>query len=267
MRFYSIFLFCAAFQAASATPISIPNDIHVVVHNLPTSSRQTQLLEPRGKHYQHKQSHKHVPVVAPKITFQKGIGAESLDKQLGQLKLRGKKKQVVESYRKKLKTWQNPDTAPPPSFAHLPGNKKGGERYLKAVIKDQKANSHLAYHHLNKLRLHGKKRKAVEKYHRKLVGDHVKDIHAAPSSESSIKNLAHGTGSVDPKIHISVKIKNERGDIIGAPRHGNANRIDPIHHVYTNKENPKDGYASLPIEYKKALDKKARREGKKTGRA
>jgi len=45
-------------------------------------------------------------VVAPKITFQKEVSAESLDKQLGQLKLQGKKKKAVESYWKALKTWQ-----------------------------------------------------------------------------------------------------------------------------------------------------------------
>ena len=81
------------------------------------------------------------------------------------------------------------------------------------------------------------------------------------------RNLAHGKGSVDPNIHISAKIKNERSDIIGAARRGNANRIDPTHHVYTNKKNPEAGYAGLPLEYKKAMDKKARREGKKSGGA
>jgi len=204
MRFYSIFiLVCTAFQAASATPISIPNEYAcfyyisicfnndkaannsgpIAVHNLQTSSHQTQLLEPRGKHYQNKQSHKHVPLVAPKITFQKGAGTESLDKHLGQLKLRGQKKKAVESYRKTLKTWRNPDTVPPPSFARLHGNKKAGEKYLKQVLNDHKANGNLAHHHLRKLGLQGKKRKAVEKYHRKVVGDHMKDI---PNAHSAV---------------------------------------------------------------------------------
>ena len=46
-----------------------------------------------------------------------------------------------------------------------------------------------------------------------------------------------------------------------------ANRINPTHHVYINKKNPEAGYPGLPLEYKKALDKKACCEGKKSGSA
>jgi len=33
-------------------------------------------------------------------------------------------------------------------------------------------------------------------------------------------------------------------------------------HVYVNKEHPEDGYRHLPIEYKKAIDRNAKQEGR-----
>ncbi|CAA7262949.1 unnamed protein product [Cyclocybe aegerita] len=129
---------------------------------------------------------------------------------------------------------------------------------------DKEKSPHAAHQALNNLNLHGKKRKAVEKYHKNVVAEHMKTVPGAHSAV--IKNLAHSMGSRDPNVHISAVIKDKAGNIITAPRRGNPNIQDPTHHIYTNKQHPHDGYKPLPIEYKKAVDKKLKAEGKKPGR-
>ncbi|KAF8155422.1 hypothetical protein B0H34DRAFT_713210 [Crassisporium funariophilum] len=200
MRFFSLFaLACAGLQAASALPISNPDNDRVARNDLSTvfsvSSRDTQLLEARNKN---KDTHKHVPPPPPAVTLEKNK-----------------------------------------SLPHSPHNT------------------------LDRLNLHGDKRKAVVDYHTKVVEDHMKTVPGAHSAV--IKNLAHSAGSRDPKIHISATVHDKHGASIGAPRHGNPAILDPTHHIYTNKENPADGYKGLPIEYKKAVDKKRKAEGKQPG--
>ena len=136
--------------------------------------------------------------------------------------------------------------------------------------------------HLDELRLHGKKREAVEKWHKNVVAEHMKTVKDAHSAEimqvffsrfidllflmSINRNLAHSVGSKDPNIHISVQFKDKHGNIIETPQRGNG-KLKPTAHVYVNKEDPEHGYKELPIEYRKAMDKHAIREGREPGHA
>ena len=80
------------------------------------------------------------------------------------------------------------------------------------------------------------------------------------------RNLAHSVGSKDPYIHTSVIYRDKSGKVIETPQRGNG-VLKPITHVYANGEHPEDGYKHLPVEYKKAIDKHAKSEGRETGRA
>jgi len=116
---------------------------------------------------------------------------------------------------------------------------------------------------LDKLGLHGKSRKSVEDFHRKAVEEHMAKIPGAHSAV--IKQLAHTKGSRDPNIHISAEIRDIRGNIITAPRRGNPDVMDPTHHIYANSKDPTQGYHSLPIKYRKAVDRLHNVEGQPTG--
>jgi hypothetical protein len=131
------------------------------------------------------------------------------------------------------------------------------------VTFEKGVSSHSAHNHMDKLDLHGDSRKAVEDYHRKLVEEHMKTIPGAHSAV--IKHLAHSKGSRDPHIHVSAEIKDQHGNIIHAPRRGNPAQMDPTHHIYTNKDEPHNGYHVLPHEYKKAVDNHNKIGGQPTG--
>jgi len=92
-----------------------------------------------------------------------------------------------------------------------------------------------------------------------VVAEHMKTIKNAHSAE--IINLAHGIGSRDPNIHISAKFYNKEGVVIETPQRGNG-VLRETTHVYVNKEHPENGYHTLPLEYKKAMDRNALREGR-----
>jgi len=120
-------------------------------------------------------------------------------------------------------------------------------------------NRHYPDNHLNRLQLHGDKRKAVEKWHVNLVHEKMKTVQGAHSAE--IVNMAHAIGSTDPHIHVSAIFRDREGRIIQTPQRGNGVLRDTAH-IYANQEHPEDGYQLLPLEYKKAMDKNAAREGR-----
>jgi len=117
-------------------------------------------------------------------------------------------------------------------------------------------SKHSAQDVIRDLGLHGKKRKAVENYHTRVVLNHMKNIPGAKSAV--IKHLAHDKGTRDRRMHVSAVIKGKDGQPITAPRRGNPAIRDPIHHIYVNKN-------SLPRPMTRALERKANREASMVG--
>lgn len=80
------------------------------------------------------------------------------------------------------------------------------------------------------------------------------------------RQLAHSIGSKDPHIHITTIFRKKDGEIIKTPQRGNG-ELKRKTHVYADHEHPENGYKHLPIEYKKAIDKHAKKEGREPGHA
>ena len=73
--------------------------------------------------------------------------------------------------------------------------------------------------------------------------------------------MAHGIGSKDLHIHASMIFQNKDGQCIPTLQCGNG-ELKIKTHVYVNKEEPQHRYHALPIEYKKAIDKHTKSEGR-----
>jgi len=124
------------------------------------------------------------------------------------------------------------------------------------VTFEKGVSKHSAQDSLKNLGLQGKKRKAVENYHTRVVQNHMKTVPGAKSAV--IKNLAHDVGTRDRRMHVSAVIKGKDGQPITAPRRGNPAIRDPTHHIYVNKK-------SLPRAMTRAADRKANREASMVG--
>ena len=131
MRFFSLFTFATlAFSAVSALPVSkskcIIHRLHFCAANrvlstsdivarddlFPLSSRESEVLETRGKYYQHgdkgksyrgkgKGKGQQAPQPPPKITFEKGVSFHSAANHLNRLDLYGGSRKKVEDHHRK----------------------------------------------------------------------------------------------------------------------------------------------------------------------